>query len=351
MTTSAALAELKELARLVPEADYFRRSPRRLGGAGPHKEWQHFIVHAEGLHLLVNFNVLDDSSPATSETGRLICLARTRAGWVGGVAAAQAGELSVTAGAVNARFGRSSMSFDGLKYSIQATLDRPRIELDLEFLPKSVLALCPNQPLSDNESLSWLFMPRLDASGEVRIEGEHFVLSAAPAYHDHNWGVFRWGDDFSWEWSSVLPASADSPWSAVYMRLLDRARTRARCQGLYIWHGTKHCKIFRDHEIEISMSGHFDSRSCLKIPPVMSLLAPGAANDVPGRMLIRARDRDDQVTLAFELRDLCQVVVPDERDSLAVVVLNEAIGDTLLTGVIGDKALELEGPGVFEFIR
>jgi hypothetical protein len=196
-----------------------------------------------------------------------------------------------------------------------------------------------------------LFVPRLTASGVVELGGERVELNDAAAYHDHNWGVFRWGDDFTWEWSSVLPESSSSPWSAVYMRLMDRGRSVARCQGLYVWHGESHRKIFRDHDLTVSTSGSFQPRDCLKIPPVMALLSPGIANDVPQRMTIRARDGADDVTLTFDMEDLCQVIVPNERDLKAVVTLNEATGRARLQGRLGNESMSMEGPGVFEFIR
>lgn len=344
--------ELSDAARVIVQTDYFRRSSRRLGGAGPHKEWQHFILHAEALHLLVNFNLLDDAFRASGvETGRVIVLARTSAGWTGGVSTASPENLVVDAGSIDARFGEGEMVFDGEAYRVRLDLAKPRITADLRFTPRSIPALCPNQPLSEAETLSWLFVPRLDASGHVEVDGETFVLEGAAAYHDHNWGVFRWGDDFAWEWSSVLPESSSSPWSAVYMRLMDRGRGIARCQGLYIWHGATHRRIFRDHEIQVTMSGRFQRENILKIPCIMALLSPGLANDVPQRMLIRARSADDDVSLSFDMEDLCQVIVPNELDIRSVVTLNEATGRARLEGRLGDEALLMEGPGVFEFIR
>jgi hypothetical protein len=353
MTVAAASFDSgAHAARVIEQTDYFRRSSRRLGGAGPHKEWQHFIVHADALHLLINFNLLDDAlRPAATETGRVIVLARTGAGWTGGVATTAPDALVVNAGSIDAQFGEGELSFDGRDYRVRVELREPRITADLRFTPTTIPALCPNQPLSRTESLSWLFVPRLTASGFVEVGGERVVLNNAAAYHDHNWGVFRWGDDFTWEWSSVLPESSSSPWSAVYMRLMDRGRSVARCQGLYVWHGESHRKIFRDHDLTVSMSGSFQGRDCLKIPRVMALLAPGIANDVPQRMTIRARDGVDDVTLTFDLADLCQVIVPNERDLQAVVTLNEATGRARLEGRLGDESMSMEGPGVFEFIR
>jgi hypothetical protein len=342
----------REAGLLLGQTDYFRRSAQRLGGTGPHKEWQHFIAHTDALHLLVNFSLLDDAfRTAERETGRVIVLARTPSGWVGGVDTIAANDLHAEAGSIDARFGSSSVTFDGRAYRVMVRMQQPKVTMDLRFVPSSLPALCPNQPLSHTETLSWLFVPRLVATGTVEIEGQSFEVTGAAAYHDHNWGVFRWGDDFTWEWSSVLPAASTSPWSAVYMRLTDRRRGVARCQGFYVWREWTHRKIFRDHEIRVAMDGRFQPAKYLKIPRVMALLAPGLANDVPSRMTITAGSDADEVRLVFDLEDLCQVIVPDETNLRSVVTLNEATGVARMRGTIDGELLEMEGPCVFEFIR
>ena len=54
----------QRFVNMLVRSDYFRCSPSRLGGPAEHKEWQHFIVHAEGIHLLVNFSLVDETYAA-----------------------------------------------------------------------------------------------------------------------------------------------------------------------------------------------------------------------------------------------------------------------------------------------
>jgi hypothetical protein len=349
--TAAEQSARARRTAVIEATDYFRRSSRGFGGPGSHKEWQHFLVHTTGLHLLINFSILDNVFGGGEEVGRVIVMARGAKGWQGDVVRAAPSELRVRAGEISAHFGNNAMTFaDGL-YKVHVQLADPPLSADLEFSPLSLAAFCPNQPLSRQESLSWLFVPRLVASGTVELEGTTYQLNGAPAYHDHNWGSFRWGDDFTWEWSSILPEDAQSPWSAVYMRLTDRRRLEARCQGLYIWHGETDKRIFRDHEIDVELSGCFRKASFLRLPRVMSLLSSGCANDVPRELVVRARAEGDTVTLHFRPDDLCQVVVPSETNPRAVVTLNEVVGRASLEGQIAGEHINLEGPSVFEFVR
>ena len=65
------------------------------------------------------------------------------------------------------------------------------------------------------------------------------------AYHDHNWGRFRWGDDFGWTGAPILPAEPGDPWSMVFLQTTDRSRLRCLSQALYVWHHDEPAAIFR----------------------------------------------------------------------------------------------------------
>ncbi len=348
------------IAAALRRLDWFRRSPARLGGPGEHKEWQHFLVHTPQVHLLVNFNLIDDPWTAlpqrpSEEVARLIVLARTHTskgtGWDGDTERFEPAQVEVPVGQLDARFGNNRMSFVDGRYRLSIALrDRP-IAAELELIPTSLPAIANNQPLAPQRTLSWLFVPRLLAQGWIEVAGQRLLVDRAPAYHDHNWGHFVWGDDFSWEWGSALPWSESNPWSVVYMRMSDRARTHASCQGLYLWRGQTPGRIFRDHELRVHLGGRFFRSRFLQIPRVMALLCPRSSADLPERLEVHASAGEDRVELCFEPEDLAQVVMPDEARLIGVTALNEVSGPVRVHGRVGGETVELEGPGVFEFIR
>jgi hypothetical protein len=83
----------------------------------------------------------------------------------------------------------------------------------------------------------------------------------------------------------------------------------------------------------------------------MRVLRPGSASDLPASVTVRGRQDGDEVQLHFEPDHYVRVVVPDERDDLGVVVLNEVSGRVVATGSVGGRVVEFEGSGVFEFLR
>ena len=338
------------ITRLVGESDYFRRAGR--DDAGTFKEWQHFLVLAPGHDLLVNFNIADDARAPGGEAARVILLAHAD-GWSGSVERCAAGRFSAPSGRLDGRFGACRLEFRDGRYRLEfrGDGDSPQIHGHLECTPQVLPALSHNIHLTADARRSWLMLPRLSARGTVSVDGRRHTLVDAPAYHDHNWGTFRWGDDFAWEWGCGLPATADCPWSAIYVRMADRARHRVHSQGLFLWRGREHHRFFRDEELRVRVRGNAAVSDLFKLPRVLAVLAPERHCDVPAEVEVEAAGAGDRVRMTFTPRAVAQVLIPDETRDDRLVVLNEACGDLHITGTIRGETVELVGRGVFEFIR
>lgn len=342
------------LASLLTGIDYFRRSPSRIGGRGEHKEWQHFIVHAGDIHLLVNLSLVDEARPDPSpprEVARLIVLAHGE-GWDGDVERFGEDEVKVEAGRMNARFGRNTLSFDGGAYRLSVALRSRPVSAELELIPTALPALSAHHPLAPERHISWLFLPRLLARGTIALGGRTVRVRDAPAYHDHNWGHFRWADDFCWEWGSILPRGGDSPWSAVLVRMADRGRSVARYQALFVWYEDRPLRVFRDEELRFCPVGHFQPARSFTVPRPMALLVPGTAADLPQALEVHARGDDgDSLRLLFRPGQAARLVFPAEGSLEQVIIIHEVLGRTSLSGKVRGKAVDTEGTGVFEFVR
>ncbi len=141
---------------------------------------------------------------------------------------------------------------DPTGYRVLVDLPERDLRGELHLTPASRPFVVNNQPVGEGR-LSWLFVPRLQAHGWFHIDGRDHRLDGEVAYHDHNWGRFRWGDDFGWEWGSVLPASSEDPWSFVFMRMTDRRRLRALSQALYVWRHDEPAAMFRDAAVQVAL--------------------------------------------------------------------------------------------------
>jgi hypothetical protein len=336
---------------VLHRTDFLRGSRHRLGAREPYKEWHHFVVHGGRFRLIVNFSLTDRATPEGVETvPRVIALVRHDAS-AGVVESFPPADCEVRTGRVWARLGANSLELVDGAYELTVALPAIRLRARLRLVPVSTPFVVNNQPLAPGARLSWLFVPRLEAHGHAWVGDTRVSFRGAPAYHDHNWGRFRWGDDFGWVWGSVLPERATDPWAIVFMRMTDRFRRRATRQGLYVWHERQAVAMWRDAAVGVEQGGFLRRPPALTLPPVMRFVRPGVASDVPANLVVHGRQGDDHVELRFEAADYIRIVVPSERDDLGSVVLNEVSGTVTANGEIGGRPLDLEGSGVFEFLH
>lgn len=360
-TTHPGAAVGEGFARRIRELDFYRRSPSRFGLPAEHKEWQHFIVHGEDLQLIVNFNLLDDlwSESRKGEVARLIVLLAERQpggsrAWRGDVQSFEPSEIEVDAGGIEARFGRNAMRFSGGAY--QLSLDVEGLRGEIELVPMVEAEKIANLPLTPGRPIHWVVVPRLEASARVALRSEdgserEVSFDGALAYHDHNWGHFRWGDDFTWEWGSALPKRNASPWSLLFVRSSDRGRRKTRCQLLQVWRGNERQRLFLEDRIQVEPTGRFEAPQRLRVPRIMGLAADENACDVPERYRVEAESEGDWLRFEFVTRELSQIIIPNETDLCGVTTVNEAAGETTLEGEILGESFRMEGHGVFEFVR
>lgn len=352
------------LARL----DAFKSLP---GAAGPpgrallaplSKEWLHFSVHGPGVTAVVNFSVI--SGARGGAQARVTALVREQAGargvagsagvapdvdWDGDVEACAAGAAVVGRGRLTAAFARSALSVRDGAYQIAVALEDRPIAMRLSLRPIAAPALKTDIPFGPGASIHWLLVPRLVASGVITVAGREHRLVDAPAYHDHNWGHFAWGGDFTWEWGYGLPASADSPFCAVFSRLGDRARTAARMQALILWKGARQHRVMAGRDVEVIEEGYLRPRRVFKVPRVMALLAPEVATDVPRHIEVRAAAGGDHLSLELEAEDVAQILVPNDGD-LGVTAINEVRARVRLRGAVRGERVAMDGHGMFELL-
>ena len=163
--------------------------------------------------------------------------------WTGAIERFEEAELEVSAdlGVLTVGGNRMTVRPDG--YRVVIELPGHDIRGELDFTSMSRPFAVNNQPVGDGR-VSWLFVPRLRADGWLRIGRQEIRFEGNVAYHDHNWGRFRWGGDFSWTWGAILPSGPDDPWSLVFQQMTDRRRLRCLYQALWVWRHDEPAAIF-----------------------------------------------------------------------------------------------------------
>ena len=210
------------------------------------------------------------------------------------------------------------------------TVDLPERDIagELHLRPgeRPPVVLVNNQPLGPGR-LNWLFVPRLRADGWFRTGGREHRFAGDVAYHDHNWGRFRWGDDFGWELGRPsCPPIPEGPWSFVLMQMTDRRRLRTLAQALYVWRHDEPVALFRDGTVRMRSTGRLARAADCTLPPAMALVLGGDAADVPQRVTVTAEQAGDRVQAEFEVESYARVAHPSEVSLDQTVVLVESSG-------------------------
>jgi len=343
------MSAVEELARV----GFLRRSPTLWGGRAGHKEWLHFAVRCGDLDLLLNYSLVDDTRPEAAlgaERARTIAIARVGGCWTGGLDE-ETDAVQATGGTLAMTLGPNRVWLEGGHLHLRADVRDADISATLRMRPVATPLAMVNGRFPDQTVCNWSTCPRLIVDGVVRVGSVERTLRNAVGYHDHNWGDFRWGGDFAWEWAYAHAEESVDPWTVVYARLLDRSRHRALVQGLWLWRDGRPVRGYRGLDLEVVSTGHLGERTIPRFPAITGLLRTGRLSDVPSTLEVRATGFGDALHVIFASEDVSQVVIPSDDDPLGLTVINEVCGRARIAGRCAGRSVDFEADAMAEFVR
>lgn len=338
------------LGGLIEQADYWRANSLSMTKSSelvPYKEWQHFVIFGPQWVLVFNLNLDGEFIPGgVSPNARVITIFSTDK-WQGQVDSCA--DLRLTRGKMHAQFDDAGMRWENDSYHIWQS--RGEVQLDIVVTPKSIPSLSHNIPLAKGSHLSWCLIPRLEASGWVSVNGEKIPFESRGAYHDHNWGRFHWGGDFSWEWGCALPTDPSDPWTFVFARMNTNNRNTTVATSAFLLHEGRHLRYFRNAEVLFATEGEANPIIAGRLPAAAALLLPDQDRDVAQHLLVRAERGNDWLQARISSAVRGQVLVPSEIDFCRVVRLNEASAEVSVVGQCAGQEISFDGPGLLEVVR
>lgn len=322
--------------------------------AATYKEWWHFnlLDDASGLDLIVNLSLSGDIRTARAGEANLILLAyQPSQGWTGGVTQHDGLAARVAEDTVDIALEAVSVRYNHDHYRVQARDPGGEgIELDLVLVPQTEpMVVWKNTPLGSGH-INWAIVPYLTVEGSVRVGQRRYRLAGARGYHDHNWGHWRWGENFGWDWGfcSAFAEVAGLPMSFVYDRTVDRTGNRVMEHSLALWHGETLLKFFPRQQVRMRRRGHYRG-PIRRSPGVGALIDPAHVGTVPGRVEIEAADGEEWVEARYIPDAALQIAIPRET-GFGIVELNETLGWLTISGELGGMAFTATRRACFEFV-
>jgi hypothetical protein len=246
---------------------------------------------------------------------------------------------------VGARLGPASVTFEDGRYRLRAKFDDVRgrgpVEVDLAVTPEPRAYYPPITLTGADGFESGYVVPAAIARGDGSITagGARAEFLAAPAYHDHNWGVWK---RTRWDWGQVM--SRDRDFALVYGAV---------------------------HAPELEAAGQSGRRFVLVTARAgfLGVLAPrefvyagwhpgprlgGVTVQAPASIAFDAGGDDDSLHVRFRVEDV--VASRPIGDALGMVSGQPASGRAFLQmrgtyevrGTVGGRALSFEAPGAAE---
>jgi hypothetical protein len=346
---------MKEFHRLIDRYDQLHGGILGDPGAAvDHKEWHHFCVLSPRVDLIVNFSLSghagQDQLPA-GQAARVILLVHERGrGWDGDVETVPLREVDARQGEVGIRIGSSCLEFGPSGFTLSVALHHRPLTAQLVLEPRTLPLLARADESIGSGQTGWLIVPRLEATGTIVVDRHVHRFERAPAYHDHNWGHWRWGQDFGWQWGFGLPDRAEDLWTVLFHRLTDRSRSTTMELTLGLWRGGELHRLFRHEQLQVEPAGYASAGPILKIPRPLALVAPERTTDVPRRLVVTAAAGPDRLRMEFTAEHMAQIIIPNETD-LGVTVINEVRGTITVEGAVKGDQVASTGAGMCEFLN
>ncbi len=332
---------------LYAEMDHWHRPPAAAREAGHWAEWYYFNLAdpVTGAYAYLSFFVAGDPW-----SGRALGSLSLQLGGRGRpprryVCAVPIDSSAVPLDGVGARLGPATVTFEDGRYRLRARfsdlLGGGPVDVDLTVTPAPRAYYPPITIAGADGFESGYVVPAAIARGDgtVSVSGTRVVFAGVPAYHDHNWGVWK---STRWDWGQVQ--STDRAFALVYGAVHAPELERAGNSGRRFVLVTAHDGFL----------GFLEPRAF-----VYSGWRPGprvGATQVaaPSEIRFDAVSEDDSLTVRFRVEDVVASRPPGDAGEPVAMRLGagraflQMRGTYEVRGRVGGRAVAFDAPGAAE---
>jgi len=317
--------------RLYHELDRFHLPPRPDSSWG---EWQYFnLVTAPDEWWYITY-LVGGEVPSGKWGGQLL-ITRRGPGGLHERFSLQAPSSEVefdTAGADLTIGGNTVRQRDGI-YQLKARTPGKagEVKIDVTLVPTPNRYFPPVE-LRDDEFLSGYVVPALDAraSGRICVAGRCDSFTGVPAYHDHNWGVWR---NVTWEWGAGRGTRLNLLYGGVYGPEEERSIGRSRVSSPFF--------LTLVDSLGVKQVLRFNQIRYQRARPV----AGSRRTTAPARFTLVGTRESDTVRLNVQVGD---VLATEMRASEFRRIFLQMRGRFTLAGRVAGETVADSGTGFFE---
>jgi hypothetical protein len=317
-----------------------------------HKEWWHFNVidDRSGLDLIVNLSISGDvRTPAGGEANLVVLAYDQRIGWTGNIDQYDGLAARIDPRRLEISVGASTIAYKEGAFRLNLA-SRDGLVASLILFPETEPLVVWKDTRLGSGHINWVIVPSLRAEGTLVVGDRVHRISEARAYHDHNWGEWRWGENFGWDWgfcSAALMADGQ-PISFVYDRTSDRTGSRTLEHSLMLWRGRELTKFFTRRMLRVRRSGWFRG-PIRRLPGVAHLVDARSVATIPARLEIAVDDSSDRLEATYIPDTAVQIALARETGD-GLLALNETMGWLTLSARIDGVAMTVTRRACFEFV-
>ena len=314
--------------------------------AGRYKDWLHLNLFHPPSGLVGLVNVAAHGAPGDPRA-RAVGAALVHVpgdGWAGNLEAISLADASFDERGIGLR--AVALALDTTAVLASARLPHDGLELAVTARATAAPLTVPLRlPLGEGW-ISWSAVSHLAAEGQVRVGGRTIALDGCDAYHDHNWGRWRWGDDIGWRWGCFLAPGGDP--SIVIGRTYDRSH-RVGHRPVLVVHSGGRRRLFTGPAVRINTAGRLDVRP-RRLPGALAALHVDRARPaLPAEVHVDVDDARGRLRLRFRTAAAAQMITaePGER---GYGFIHELPGAFEASGDIDGAGFEAEGLGIYEHV-
>ncbi|MDJ0509955.1 MAG: hypothetical protein QNJ64_11950 [Crocosphaera sp.] len=212
------------------------------------------------------------------------------------------------------------------------------------------LLITENSPFGSG-FIGWGFVPSLEVSGELSIYNHSFNINPNWfCYHDRNFGRFRWGEDFGWEWFvAFLTDDKGQIFTLVLDKRTNKNHSFSGVAYIFVYQENQLIKTFLGQSLAINWQWTNSPKKPLRLPGIMASLFSERSLKMPQGLEIIASDSQDNLTLNIQFDAATELIIP-ENQARQYSFIEEVTGTTQMTLFIKDKVIKARGLVYAEYV-